>query len=125
MYYKKITSLELSVNFIKFTMIVSIFGAIALLISFLTNPVGIDNIKAMNSYEKRYILISILSFKSIFFYILSKELKKRKVWARIATVIAGLLLLIAFPIGTIVGLILIYNMTKGWSEKEAETTNKA
>ena len=123
MYYKKPTSLELSVNFIKFPMIVSMFGVVALLLSFLTNPVGIDNMEAINSYEKRYLLIFILSIKSIFFYVLFKELKKRRPWARIATVVAGVLLLFVFPIGTIVGIILIYNMTKGWSEEETETTN--
>ncbi|MBT5935716.1 hypothetical protein [uncultured Sulfurimonas sp.] len=124
MYYKKPTSLELSINLIKFPMIVSIFGVIALLISFFTNPIGLDNMEAINSYEKRYSLIFILSLKSIFFYVLSKELKKKKSWARIVTVIAGVLLLIAIPIGTIVGLILIYNMTKGWSKEVIDTTNK-
>ncbi|WP_428740106.1 hypothetical protein, partial [Sulfurimonas sp.] len=54
----------------------------------------------------------------------SKGLLKQKKWARIVTIILGVLMLFGFPVGTIVGVLLIYGTTKGWPEQLAETTNK-
>ena len=61
---------------------------------------------------------------AILFYITTKGLLLQKQWARIITIILGVLMLFGFPVGTIIGIILIYGTTKGWPEQLAETTNK-
>ena len=63
-------------------------------------------------------------FLAILLHFTSKGLLKQKKWARIITIILGVLMLFGFPIGTITGVLLIYGTTKGWPEKLAETTNK-
>lgn len=119
MYYKKPTPLELSASLILIPMLMSIIAIFILLL-----PFSKDDLTVFEMYEERYIKIIILSIKAIFFYFVHKELKKKKTWARIVTLITGIILLIGFPVGTIIGGILIYNMTKNWSKILAEKTNK-
>jgi len=63
-------------------------------------------------------------FFGILFFFTAKGLINQKKWARISAMISGILLLFGFPIGTIVGILLIYGMTKGWPEQIVSTTNK-
>ena len=119
MYYKKPTPLELSSSLILLPMAMSIVGIFILIL-----PFSKDDLTIIEMYEERYLKIIVLSLKATFFYFVSKELKKKKTWARIVTLITGIILLIGFPIGTVVGGILIYNMTKNWPKILAEPTNK-
>jgi len=43
----------------------------------------------------------------------SKGLLNQKKWTRITTIILGILMLFGFPVGTAVGILLIYGTTKG------------
>ncbi|HEY9190926.1 MAG TPA: hypothetical protein VIM88_08675 [Sulfurovum sp.] len=53
-------------------------------------------------------------FFALILFFTSRGLMNQKQWARVATLIMGVMMLFAFPVGTIVGIILIYGMTKGW-----------
>lgn len=61
---------------------------------------------------------------AILLHFTSNGLLNHKKWARITTIILGILMLFGFPIGTIVGIFLIYGTTKGWPEKLPNTTDK-
>ena len=63
-------------------------------------------------------------FLGTLFFFTAKGLINQKKWARITAMFLGILLLFGFPIGTIVGILLIYGTTKGWPEQLSETTNK-
>lgn len=62
---------------------------------------------------------------AILLHFTSKGLLNLKKWARVTTIVLGILMLFGFPVGTIVGVLLIYGTTKGWPEKLSETTNKS
>lgn len=51
---------------------------------------------------------------AVLLFFTSKGLMHQKQWARVATIVFGGLMLFGFPVGTIIGIILIYGMTKGW-----------
>lgn len=51
---------------------------------------------------------------ALLLFFTSRGLMHQKQWARITTIILGGLMLLGFPIGTVIGIILIYGMTKGW-----------
>ena len=61
---------------------------------------------------------------AILLHFTSKGLLTQKKWARITTIILGVLMLFGFPIGTMVGVLLIYGTTKGWPEEFSKKTNK-
>ena len=122
---KKPTSLALSIIVIQFTTWVNIAIFVFLFGYYIY---GLIN-------EPKFIMISILlnvkligAFGGLLFAILlhftSKGLLNRKKWARITTIILGILTLFAFPVGTIIGFLLIYGTTKGWPEQLPETTNR-
>ena len=115
MYYKKPTALELSASLILFPTMISVITVFILIL-----PFSKDDLTIIEIYEERYLKIIVLSMQGVFFYFVSKELKKKRIWARVVTLITGILLLIGFPVGTFVGTILIYNMTKNWSKIIAE-----
>lgn len=56
-------------------------------------------------------------FFAVILFFISKGLMNQKQWARVATLIMGVMMLFGFPVGTIIGIILIYGMTKGWQVK--------
>lgn len=62
---------------------------------------------------------------AILLYFTSNGLMNQKKWARISTVIIGIFMLFGFPIGTVIGVILIYGVTKGWPVEMQTPTNKA
>ena len=51
---------------------------------------------------------------AVLLFFTSRGLMHQKQWARVATIILGVIMLFGFPVGTIIGIILIYGMTKGW-----------
>ncbi|WP_024953817.1 hypothetical protein [Sulfurospirillum arcachonense] len=54
---------------------------------------------------------------AILLYFTTKGLLNQKKWARIITIILGVLILFGYTIETTIGLLLIYGTTKGWPEK--------
>ncbi|MDF1880029.1 hypothetical protein JHD50_01725 [Sulfurimonas sp. MAG313] len=72
------------------------------------------------SYLEAFILIDFVF--AVLYYFISKALEKGEKWARLSTIILGILLLFGFPIGTAIGILFIYAMTKGWP-KETPTIN--
>jgi phosphoglycerol transferase MdoB-like AlkP superfamily enzyme len=62
---------------------------------------------------------------AVLFYYTEKGLLNQKKWARITTIIIGVFMLFGFPIGTIIGLLLIYGVTKGWPNEVQEEINKS
>ena len=54
-----------------------------------------------------------LLIQAILYYIITKGLLNKKQWARYATILLGVFMLFGFPIGTVVGILFIYGMTKG------------
>jgi len=64
-----------------------------------------------------------LLFAVLLFFI-TRGLMHQRQWARIATIIIAGLMLIGFPVGTIIGIILIYGMTKGWQVEAVQITSQ-
>jgi hypothetical protein len=58
------------------------------------------------------ILVVMLGFFALHFFI-ARGAKARQPWARIVSLIIGLLMLFGFPVGTIIG---IYLISASWSE---------
>lgn len=56
----------------------------------------------------------------IFILILGKSIKQHRDWARAAGIIYGILLLIGFPIGTIIGAYILWCLIKGWDQETAQ-----
>ena len=58
--------------------------------------------------------IPIIILLVFFHKVISKGLEKEKVWAGILSILVGIILLAGFPLGTIVGIILIFSIVKFW-----------
>lgn len=54
---------------------------------------------------------------SIFYLIIGKAIQKHKEWARIVGIILAILILFAFPIGTLVGGYILWCLIKRWNVK--------
>ncbi len=63
----------------------------------------------------KFIMSIFALFIGILLLYLSKGLSNQKKWAKIATTALGILMLLGFPIGTMIGILLIYGTTKGWT----------
>ena len=122
---KKPTSLALSIIVLQFITWINI-AIFVLLFGYYIYGLTLEPELMMMSMMLSGKLIG--AFGGLFFAILlhftSKGLLNQKKWARITTIILGILMLFGFPMGTIVGVLLLYGTTKGWSEQLAETTNK-
>ena len=70
-------------------------------------------------YIEAFVLLDLIF--AILYYFMAKALEQGKKWARISTGALGILLLIGFPLGTAVGILFIYGMTKGWPEQTVPT----
>lgn len=53
-------------------------------------------------------------------YFTAKGAKESRPWARVSSIVIALLLLLGFPIGTLIGIYLLYNTWKPW--KQVDTT---
>jgi len=87
------------------------------------------------AFEPDFLMLSIMisgqllgAFLGLLFavllYFTSNGLMNQKKWARITTVFIGIFMLFGFPIGTVIGVILIYGATKGWPVEVRNATNK-
>ncbi len=56
---------------------------------------------------------------AIMLYITVRGLLARKTWAKYLAILNAALMLFGFPVGTVIGAVIIYGMTKGWPEPEA------
>ena len=122
---KKPTSLALSIIILQFITWMNIIIFVALFGYFiygLTIEPELIMMSAMLSGELLGAFGGLIL--AILLHFTSKGLLKQKKWARITTIILGILMLFGFPVGTIVGVLLIYGTTKGWPEQLPETTNK-
>jgi hypothetical protein len=122
---KKPTSLALSIIVLQFITWMNII-IFVLLFGYFIYGLTIEPELAMMSMMLSGKLLGAFGglFLAILLHFTSKGLLKQKKWARIVTMILGILMLFGFPIGTIIGVLLIYGTTKGWPEQQTETTNK-
>jgi len=67
--------------------------------------------------------IANLILATLLYFVIKGLLKQRR-WARVITIILGVLMLFVFPIGTLIGILLIYGTTIGWTKKPTEIINK-
>ena len=122
---KKPTSLALSIIVIQFITWINI-AIFVLLFGYFIYGLTIEPELAMMSMMLSGKLLG--AFGGLLFAILlhftSKGLLNQKKWARITTIILGVLMLFGFPVGTINGVLLIYGTPTGWPEQLSETTNK-
>ncbi len=68
------------------------------------------------------VLLNLASI--ILYHYVIKGLKNVRKWSRITAIVLGVLMLFGFPLGTIIGILLIYGMTKGWPYELFKETNK-
>ena len=121
----KFTSFTWSVGVLQFLAWLNIIGFVILLGMFLYGSFA-------QTEDAVLAVLSILVIPSaiaglitaIIFFITAKGLLLQKEWAKYTTIIIGVLMLFGFPIGTAVGILFIYGMTKGWPEQPIELTNK-
>src|SRR4051794_10976359 len=62
-----------------------------------------------------FIIVLLLSVQ-IFSLFVGKAIKEHKDWGRTAGIVYGILYLIGFPIGTIIGAYLLWCLIKGWDQ---------
>jgi hypothetical protein len=111
----KLTSLALSIISLQVIMWINIAVFIVLFAYYLYGLTIDQELLMLSAAMSGKVLGAIfgLLFALLLFFT-SRGLMHQKQWARIATIILGGLMLFGFPIGTVIGIILIYGMTKGW-----------
>lgn len=62
---------------------------------------------------------------ALLLFLTARGLSNHKQWAKITTIIFGGFILFGFPIGTILGILLIYGVTKGWPEDDQDKNNNS
>lgn len=55
----------------------------------------------------------------VFYLVVGKAIKEHKEWGRNAGIIIGTLMLVGFPIGTIIGAYILWCLIKGWDQMPA------
>jgi len=122
---KKPTSLALSIIILQFITWMNIIIFILLLGYFIYGLTIEPELMMMSMMLSGKLLGAFGGlFLAVLLHFTSKGLLEQKKWARIVTIVLGILMLFGFPVGTIVGVILIYGTTKGWPEQLPKTTNK-
>lgn len=72
-----------------------------------------DNfLKAIVIFQSPALIAGLIA--AILHYYIAKGLTNYKKWARYITMVLGVFMLFGFPIGTILGVVFIYGMTKGY-----------
>ena len=122
---KKPTSLALSIIVLQFISWINII-IFVLLLGYFLYGFTIEPELAMMSATLTIKLFGAFGglFLAILLHFIAKGLLMQKKWARVTTIILGIIMLFGFPVGTAVGILLIYGTTKGWPEKLYETTDK-
>jgi len=62
-----------------------------------------------------FILLAIVTGMSF----LGKAVIRHKAWARVVGIVYGVIALVGFPIGTLVGVYVIWQLVFGWKENDA------
>jgi hypothetical protein len=70
------------------------------------------------------IAFPLLLFTIVFLahHITAKGAKQSKPWARISSIVISLFLLIGFPIGTVIGIYLLFNTWRPWDDQASAAT---
>jgi hypothetical protein len=63
-----------------------------------------------------YSVVSALPILALFHALAARGSRLRQPWARIASLVMGCLLLVAFPVGTIAGVFLIWSCAHPWPD---------
>jgi hypothetical protein len=92
-----------------------IFGAIAIAIPLLTSLSEISQ-APIGSLIPLLSLVVVVVGMSIFQLKVGAAIKEHKDWGRTAGIILGIIQLIGFPIGTIIGAYILWCLIKGWNE---------
>jgi predicted MFS family arabinose efflux permease len=74
--------------------------------------------------ESLGVIIAIVFTISLFFllhHFIAKGAKEKKGWAKIASVIVGIIMLFGFPLGTMIGIYLLIN-NSGWESNPIRNT---
>lgn len=53
---------------------------------------------------------------SVFYLFVGAGVKSHKPWAKVAAVVLSVLALFNFPVGTLIGIAILYYLVKGWNE---------
>lgn len=61
-------------------------------------------------------IISVILLLSCVVLVTARGLKKHKQWARYVGLLLAIMALIAFPVGTVMGLFILSYINKGWNE---------
>ncbi len=64
-----------------------------------------------------YILFLFLALLAFFLLTLGKAVKEHKPWGRVVGIIYGILLLTGFPLGTVLGVYILWCLIKGWDDQ--------
>lgn len=108
-------ALEQSLNIAK--RIHKILFVLYFLIALLFLVFGLINLDSLPSFSKMAVLFSLPLGLGYLHYQIHNGLNQKKKWARNASIGVGLFLLLGFPIGTILGAILLGCMLKtGWDD---------
>ena len=59
---------------------------------------------------------SMTTALSVLFIWVGSALMKKKIWSRYAGIVIGALMLLGFPVGTLLGLYVLWGLVKGWDE---------
>lgn len=111
----KPTSLALSILSLQVLMWINIAVFIAMACFYLYGLTIDQELMMLSAAMSGKVLGAIFGLLfAVLLFFTSRGLMHQKQWARIATIILGGLMLFGFPIGTVIGIILIYGMTKGW-----------
>jgi len=108
---KKPTSLVLSILALQVLMWIQLVF-FAVMLALYLYAFGTDS---SFGYVEAFVLLDLVF--AVLCYFMAKALEKGKKWARVSTGVLGILLLIGFPVGTAIGILFIYGMTKGWPEQ--------
>ena len=121
----KHTSFTWSIGILQFLTWLNIIGFVVLLGIFIYGTL-IQTEELLLPVLSLFLIPSAIAslITAILFYFTTKGLLIQKAWARYTTIAIGILMLFGFPIGTAIGLLFIYGMTKGWPDQLIELTNK-
>lgn len=116
--YKQPTSYVLSIIALEVLMWIQIVAFVIMLALYL---LAFDSELTFGIFEG----LVLLNFAmTILYHLVIKGLKNLEKWSRITAIVLGVLMLVGFPLGTIIGALLIYGMTKGWPYELFQETNK-
>ncbi len=114
----KFTSLTLSIRILQLLLWFNLISFIFAFGIFLYSHI-VEKENAMIEMVSLYLAPSAIAngILAILLYLIIQGLLKQSRWARVITIILGVLMLFIFPIGTLIGVLLIYGITIGWTKR--------